>query len=243
MEKFTFIDRYFHSQRELLDYNFSEDRDINTLFTYLNNLHSTADKLKDRFGCNIKDIPEFKLLRMIRNYFHHVGDVDEIRLHVIVDKNILVSHSQHLIIPLEVFAKSVKSFIDTNTVAKNNKNHKNRAAFIKKEMDDLAKIFDYCADLLRDIELFCKKPCLKLDGRVYELGFDMYKFVFNITNIIADSCRGIDELRDKKLIIELDESYTAAGNIGKYDVSCSPSSVPIMTTEGFIYPDTIELAH
>lgn len=45
MEKYTFIDRYFHSQRELLDIRHSEERDINTLFTYLNNLHSTADKL------------------------------------------------------------------------------------------------------------------------------------------------------------------------------------------------------
>lgn len=43
MEKYTFIDRYFHSQRELLDIRHSEERDINTLFTYLNNLHSTGD--------------------------------------------------------------------------------------------------------------------------------------------------------------------------------------------------------
>lgn len=34
MEKYTFIDRYFHSQRELLDIRHSEERDINTLFTY-----------------------------------------------------------------------------------------------------------------------------------------------------------------------------------------------------------------
>ncbi|MFW1308596.1 hypothetical protein ACEV7Y_23020, partial [Vibrio parahaemolyticus] len=60
MEKFTFIDRYFHSQYELLDFRYSEDRDINTLFTYLNNLHSTADKLKELFDCNIKTTPEFK---------------------------------------------------------------------------------------------------------------------------------------------------------------------------------------
>lgn len=54
MEKYTFIDRYFHSQRELLDIRHSEERDINTLFTYLNNLHSTADKLLELFNCSIK---------------------------------------------------------------------------------------------------------------------------------------------------------------------------------------------
>ena len=90
MEKYTFIDRYFHSQSELLDIRHTEDRDINTLFTYLNNLHSTADKLLELFDCNIKTAPEFKMLRIIRNYFHHVGDVDEIRLHVKVEENVLV---------------------------------------------------------------------------------------------------------------------------------------------------------
>ncbi|ENZ7483226.1 hypothetical protein ACG8U7_000256 [Klebsiella aerogenes] len=116
MEKYTFIDRYFHSQRELLDIRHSEERDINTLFTYLNNLHSTADKLLELFNCSIKTAPEFKVLRLIRNYFHHVGDVDEIRLHVKIEENVLVSHSQHLLIPLEVFAKSVKSFIDNTNI-------------------------------------------------------------------------------------------------------------------------------
>lgn len=82
MEKHAFIDRYFYGQRELMDIRHTEDRDINTLFTYLNNLHSTADKLVELFDCNIKTVPEFKLLRIIRNYFHHVGDVDDIRLHV-----------------------------------------------------------------------------------------------------------------------------------------------------------------
>ncbi|MGG6108776.1 hypothetical protein QNH99_11380 [Pantoea allii] len=98
MDKYTFIDRYFHSQRELLDIRHSEERDINTLFTYLNNLHSTADKLQELFNCSIKTAPEFKVLRLIRNYFHHVGDVDEIRLHVKIEENVLVSHSQHLLI-------------------------------------------------------------------------------------------------------------------------------------------------
>lgn len=242
MEKYTFIDRYFHSQRELLDIRHSEGRDINTLFTYLNNLHSTADKLFELFNCSIKTAPEFKLLRLIRNYFYHVGDVDEIRLHVKIEENVLVSHSQHLLIPLlEVLAKSVKSFIDNTIPDEKNKNYKSKLRFVQRGMSDIAEIFDYAANLMKDLEMFCQKPSLRLDGRVYELGFDMYKFVFNITNLIADKCREIPELREKKVILGLDWSYRAENNIGKYDVFCSPFNVPITTTEGFVYAKSIVL--
>ncbi|WP_460149082.1 hypothetical protein [Pseudomonas sp. S3_E10] len=241
MEKYTFIDRYFHSQRELLDIRHSEERDINTLFTYLNNLHSTADKLLELFNCSIKTTPEFKMLRIVRNYFHHVGDVDEVRLHVKVEENVLVSHSQHLLIPLEVLAKSVKSFIDNTIPDEKNKNYKAKLRFVQREMSYIAEIFDYAANLMKDLEMFCQKPSLRLDGRVYELGFDMYKFVFNITNTIADKCREIPELREKKVIQELDWSYRSENNIGKHDVFCSPSNVPITTTEGFVYAKDIDL--
>ncbi|SDB53879.1 hypothetical protein SAMN03159382_04115 [Pseudomonas sp. NFACC23-1] len=243
MEKHTFIDRYFHSQRELMDIRHTENRNINTLFTYLNNLHSTADKLMELFDCNIKTVPEFKLLRIVRNYFHHVGDVDEIRLCVKVEENVMVSHSQHLLIPLEVFAKSVKSFIDNTVPGEKNRNYKAKLKFVQKEMSDVAEIFDYASTLMKDLEVFCKKPSLRLDGKAYELGFDIYKFVFNISNIIADKCRDIPELCEKKVIQELDSSYRAENNIGKYDVFCSPSNVPITTTEGFVYAKEIKLAH
>ncbi|MFL9609124.1 hypothetical protein ACKF11_03465 [Methylobacillus sp. Pita2] len=242
MEKHTFIDRYFHSQYELLDFRFSQNRDINTLYTYLNNLHSTADKLKELFGCDIKSTPEFKILRIVRNYFHHSGDVDEIRLYVSADKNTIVSHLQHLIIPLETFAKSLKSFIDNNTVPESNKNYKNKKVFIESELDSIFSCFDYGPDILQNLEKFCDKPSLKLDGKTYELGFDMYKFVYNITNVIADSCRKIEELKIKQIVSDLDTSYTASKNIGKFDIMCHPSSVPIMTIEGFIYPNKIEAA-
>lgn len=108
-------------------------------------------------------------------------------------------------------------------------------------MSNIAEIFDYAANLMKDLEMFCQKPSLRLDGRVYELGFDMYKFVFNITNTIADKCREIPELREKKVILELDWSYRAENNIGKHDVFCSPSNVPITTTEGFVYAKDIDL--
>ncbi|WP_023604653.1 hypothetical protein [Aliivibrio logei] len=91
MKQHTFIDRYFQSQQDLFDLKHIDDPDVNALFTYLNNLHSTADKLKDVFGCNIKGDPNFKLLRLIRNYFHHVGNVDEARLLVTVEENVFLT--------------------------------------------------------------------------------------------------------------------------------------------------------
>ena len=222
-----------------MDIRCTEDRDINTLFTYLNNLHSIADKLAEVFDCNIKMVPEFKLLRIIRNYFHHKGDVDEIRLYVKVESNVMVSHSQHLIIPLEVFAKSVKSFIDNALPDQKSRAFDSKMRFVSSEMAAIATVFDYTATLMRDLLSFCNKPSLVLDGKVYELGFDMYKFVYNITNIITDKCREIPELRQKQVIRALDPSYSAENNIGKYDVFCSPSSVPITTTEGFVYAKEI----
>ncbi|GGJ52036.1 MULTISPECIES: hypothetical protein [Pseudomonas] len=123
------------------------------------------------------------------------------------------------------------------------KNYNAKAQFVKKEMDSIAEIFDYTANLMQDLEVFCQKPSLNLDGKNYELGFDMYKFVFNITNIIADKCRDIPELQSKRVIQDLDWAYRAANNIGKHDVLCSPFNVPITTTKGFIYAKKISRAY
>ncbi|KOO56793.1 hypothetical protein WH43_18185 [Rheinheimera sp. KL1] len=240
MEKFRFIDRFFHSQYELLDFTQVDDRDSNSLYTFLNNLHTTADRLKEDFDCDIKSSPDFKILRLIRNYFHHVGDVEEIRLKVVVEPDVLVSHSEHLLIPLETFAKSVKSFIENNTLPEKSKNFRKKQDFIAEEMSSISEIFDYTQDLLANLEVFCHKPSLKLDGTIYELGFDMYKFVYNITNIVADKCRTIDVLKNKSVVLGLDESYTSINNIGKHDVFCHPDNVPITTTEGFVYAKSIE---
>lgn len=242
MEKHRFIDRFFHSQYELLDLTEAKERDSNTLYTFLNNLHTTADRLKEEFGCDIKKYPEFKILRLIRNYFQHVGDVEEVRLKVYVERNVIVSHIEHLIIPLETFAKSVKSFIDKNSVPESNKNYTKKKAFVDKEIAAISELFDYTANLLENLEVFCNKPSLKLDGVVYELGFDIYKFVFNIANIVADKCRETEQLNEKKIVAELDWSYTAGNNIGKHDAFCHPNRVPITTTQGFVYPEAIESA-
>lgn len=52
MENDRFIDRYFESESILLKIKHTEKRNINTLITYLEMLHSTGDKLKDKYQCN-----------------------------------------------------------------------------------------------------------------------------------------------------------------------------------------------
>lgn len=242
MKKYTFIDRYFESQRALLRLDTIEDHDVNSLFTYLNNLHSTADKLKELFGCNIKDSPDFKLLRIIRNYFHHVGDVDDIRMLVSIEENVHFDRVQHLIIPLETFAKSVKSFIDNAMVPENHKQYQKKLKYVAKEMDSISECFSYNREILTNMEVFCNKPSLKLDDEVHELGFDMYRFIFNITNTIADSCREIEELACKPIIIELGDEFSVTNNIDRIDLFCTPDKMPITTTHGMVYARNIELA-
>lgn len=242
MKKYTFIDRYFESQRVLLRLDTIEEHDVNSLFTYLNNLHSTADKLKELFDCNIKDYPDFKLLRIIRNYFHHVGDVDDIRMLVSIEENVHFDRVQHLIIPLETFARSVKSFIDNAMVPENHKQYQKKLKFVAKEMDAISECYSYNSDILTNMDVFCNKPSLKLDGEVHELGFDMYRFIFNITNVIADRCREIDELASKPVLMELDETFTVSNNIDRIDIFCTPDKMPITTTKGMVYARNIELA-
>lgn len=241
MNTHTFIDRYFQSHSELVDVRFSEERDINTLFTYLENLHSTADKLKDQFDSNIKDVPEFKLLRVIRNYFHHVGDIDELRMFVSLDKDVLCSHSEHIIISLELFAKSFKSFIDNGTVKKENRNYQRKLNYVSREVASIMSCCD-CGEMIRDLPKYCDKPKLKLDGSTYELGFDLFRFIYNITNCIADICNNISDLCAKDVVRELDSTYTASNNIDKADLLSRASNVPTLTTKGFITAEKVEAA-
>lgn len=35
------------------------------------------------------------------------------------------------------------------------------------------------------------------DGKDYYFGFDIYKAVYNVTNIVADICRSIEDLAEK----------------------------------------------
>lgn len=242
MEPHQFVDRFFLSQSKLLDQTMADERDSNTLYTFLNCLHTAGDRLKEDFACDIRKHPEFKLLRIIRNYFHHVGDVESVQLKVCIKPGVAASHSEHLIIPLETFARSVRSFIEKNTLPPDNKTAAKKRAFVDAELASISEIYDYTADLLANLELFCNKRSLKLDGVVHELGCDIFKFVFNITNIVADECRAINELSQKTVITQIDRSFTATNNMKKRDLICLPNLVPITTTKGFAYFKTVELA-
>jgi hypothetical protein len=77
---------------------------------------------------------------------------------------------------------------------------------------------------------------ISIDGKAYELGIDVFKYVYNISNIIADECRKIEELKDMEVILNLEETYTKDYNIPKRDLLCSPENIPVMTTEGLVFP-------
>ncbi|MGD6738309.1 hypothetical protein [Photobacterium leiognathi] len=242
MEKHTFLDRYFRSYHDLLDLETIDNHNVNALFTYLNNLHSTADKLKDLFDCNIKDFPDFKLLRIVRNYFHHVDDVEDVRLLVSFEENVQFERVQHLIISAETVARSIKSFVDKNMVPEGHRQYKKKLDFVTKELATVSSCYSYLDDILNNMEICCNKPSLKLDGVVYELGFDMYRFIFNVTNLIAEKCKDIEELSDKEVIKQLGEKFSVAQNIDRIDMYCSADRMPITTTQGMIYAGSIELA-
>lgn len=239
---YTFIDRYFESQRTLLGLDNIDKHDVNSLFTYLNNLHSTADKLKELFDCNIKDFPDFKLLRIIRNYFHHVGDVDDVRMLVSFEENVHFDRVQHLIIPLETLAKSIKSFIDNAMVPESHKQYKKKLNYVSKEMASISECYSYNNDLLSNMEMFCNKPSLKLDGEIYELGCDLFRFIYNVTNLIAEHCKKIEELASKPIIKKLGSEYSLSNNIDRIDMFCRPGKMPITTTRGMVYAKKVGLA-
>jgi len=239
MNSNTFVERYFHSQDEMVDIRVKEQRDINSLFTYLENLHSLSDKMKSKFNTMIAIYPEFKLLRIIRNYFHHVNDVNEIRMFVNIQPDVSPYHIEHIIIPRRVWAEAVSGFIDKNTVPITDKRFATRQRYIDKEIDSILNICD-CVDILRNPKSFCQPLLLSCDGVVIELGFDLFKFVYNISNIIADTCRNIPELASKKVINDLDEGYRKDNNIPKYDLMINSGAKCILTTQGYIFPNTIE---
>jgi len=237
MKKNSFIDRYFHSEKELLDIREKEYRDINTLFSYLNNLHSTSEKLRDNFNCTLSKHPEFKVLRILRNYFQHVDDIDELRMYTNLKNDMTLSHHELLVIPIQIWAEAVENFIQKNTVSKKRKDYKRKQSFITKELDRILKICD-CVDILDNPSKFCRPLKLKCDNEIVELGFDIYKFVYNISNIIADECRGIDELALKLKTLSIDSSKN---NIPKFNLNSHAADCNniILTTKGYIHPESI----
>jgi len=221
MEQHSFVDRFFHSSQELTDFRKTGERDINTLFSFLNNLHSFQDRIRDQFGKSISRHPEFRLLRMIRNYHHHVGDVDEFRVFN-VRNELSISHTEMILIPTATAASAVLN-------AKKRPTGADDINIISGFIDG----FEYiCENALK----FSGGVFLIHEGKRYFPGFDLFKSVFNITNIVADVCREVDELENKKCVTSLGELYTSGNNISKLNLLCHAGNVPFLSTEGYIFP-------
>jgi len=221
MEQHTFIDRFFHSSKEQADFRNMGERDINTLFSFLNNLHSFQDRIRMQFDLSIAQHPEFKLLRIIRNYFHHVGDVDEFRVFN-ARNEFSLSHTEMIIIPVSVIAKAVL-------------NTKKRRDGLK-EIESICEFIDGFEYISEQDSFLAQGRYLIHEGKNYYPGFDLFKCVYNITNVIADMCRETPEFSQKQCVLSLDSTYTSDNNIGKFNLYCHAGNVPFLSTEGYIFP-------
>lgn len=223
MDNYKYIDRFFESSFELMDVRFKDKRDNNTLYSFLSNLHSLNDRLEKDFDINISEHPEFKLLKHLRNYYHHEGDVNEIRV-FFGHKNIMLSHAELIIIPIHIIAKALKLFLSGKMPSW--------------KLEEKAALVEYCHDLsyvFDDLDGFANDPKLPYKGELYSGGFDLYTSIYNVTNIVASLCRDIPELYSKKIIQELDETYDTNNNIGKYNLTVPLGVNPVLTTKGFIF--------
>ena len=222
-ENYSFIDRYFESETKLLDIQNSEKKDLSTFSNYLENLHSLSDKFKSNFNIKIDTIPEYVILRIIRNYFHHVDDIKEFQIFVELDEWAIFEYNRHLILPMRDFAKAILNFTQ---YTKNKK-------FISRQLELVCQFID--KELVDKMDQLLGSNMFIANNKEYELGIDIFKYVYNISNIIADFCRNIEEVKNKKVILNLEDTYTCKYNIPKKDILVSPCSCPVMTTQGIIF--------
>lgn len=224
METFTIVDRFFQSSKELTDMRMTGDRDINTLNTFLTNLHSLNDRLNKTFDVSLSSYPEFKLLRMIRNYMHHQGDVDDIRVYV-TQNQFSLTHVELIIIPTAVVARALLSFSEQC---------KNKPDFYRKEVDAISGFVDGFMYIEVDAEKFSMDPEFKIDNQMVRAGFDLFKSIYNITNYVADICRLNPELSGKQCVKSLGPEYTSDNNIDKFNMFTLPGNIPLLTTKGYV---------
>nr|WP_321258950.1 hypothetical protein [uncultured Pseudodesulfovibrio sp.] len=234
-----FLEIYFLNAAKLLDIRLVEERDITLLFNYLDSLHATRDKLKGQFDIDIASNPEFILLREIRNYFHHVGDVEHIHFWSAFPEAV-PSALQQIVIPVSCVAKALINYRDKFNGGPE-KRQRQHAKKVKKDFKRITEIHD-CRPLLEHIDIMAEKPWLRCDGETVELGFDLFKCIYNITNHVADACRPYLSADVFAELPYVDETFTSANNIEKYDLLVRPGVEPILTINGYIYPTTIERA-
>lgn len=227
MNNNKFLDIYFENEAILLKDEYLEKRSLGSLLNYLNSLHSTADKLKDKFNCNIKNIPEFIILRVIRNYFHHVNDndIDECSFYVELEEWGIYENKIHLIISLNDLLKAIKHFMGQN---------QKNAQYLKKQITLMKEFLDN--DFFENINELLTIDMILIDDKKYQLGVDIFKYVYNISNFIADKCKEIDEIKNQFVIKNLHFTYTASNNIPKNDFIGCVEKLPIMTTVGVVFP-------
>ena len=207
------LKKYFHSQHELLDMRNRDERDINTLSTYLTQLHSIADKLRNNFDVNLSKYPEFRVLRVMRNYMHHVDDVEEVRAYVSLQPEVSLYHAEYVIVPISFWAKCLKNLIETNTRPEGHPQHASKKRFLDKELDGITDICD-CFEVIEHLDAFCI---------VHEFS--------NNTELAGF----LDE-------VGIDDTYSLSNNIPKYDLASRPVVNCILTTKGYIFPAKIEPA-
>lgn len=229
MNNYKFLDIYFENEAILLKAEYSEQKSISTLLNYLNSLHSTADKLKDKLNCDIKNIPEFIILRVIRNYFHHINDIDDFSFYIELEEWGIYENNMHLIISFNDLLKAIKHFINQNT---------KKDQYLKKQIQLMQEFLD--SNFFDNIDELLTIYRILIDDKEYQAGVDIFKYVYNISNFIADKCREIDEVKNKFVIKNLHFTYTILNNIPKKDFIGCVENIPIMTTSGLIFPKTIE---
>ncbi|EOX0647719.1 TPA: hypothetical protein SLE68_001558 [Morganella morganii] len=223
MDNYKYIDRFFDSSFELMDIRYKEQRNSRTLYSFLNSLHSLNDRLKKDFDVSLLKYPEFMLLKHLRNYYHHEGDINEIRV-FFNHKNIMLSHSEMIIIPICTVAKALRLFLS--------------GKMIKWKAEEKENLINYCHDLtyvFDNLDGFANDPKLPHHGKFYSGGFDLYVSIYNITNIVASLCREISEISRKVIVKELDETYDINNNIDKKNLIVPLGVKPVLTTEGFIF--------
>lgn len=223
MDNLKYIDRFFESSLELMDITYAHKRNGRSLYTFFSSLHSLNDRLKRDFEMDLNDYPEFKILKHLRNYYHHQGDIDEIRI-FFDHQNMLFSHGEMIIIPIHIVAKALREFMSGKMQLW--------------KQGEKESLINYCHDLsyvFDNLDGFSNDPQFPHKGELYSGGFDLYTSIYNVTNIIASLCRDIPELCEREVILDLDETYDVENNIGKYNLTVPLGVRPLLTTKGFIF--------